>query len=244
MCVENDATYITNVPMPALHLKDLAAFADQKLKEFGLHEQGWRFQFDRARARFGCCRFDARLITVSRALALVNTEEECRDTVLHEIAHAIAGKEAGHGPVWKKACLLVGAKPVRCYNADTVRQPDPRYWAVCPRCEHRVGYFKRPATIRACRRCCVKYSGGRYDERFKLRVLDARTGQEIGHIPARASASARRPRYVGVCPKCSARYPFYRRQNFNKACGTCCRKYAGGGFDDRFRLVVSEVKPA
>jgi predicted SprT family Zn-dependent metalloprotease len=229
--------------MFSLHLKTLATFADQKLKEFGLHEQGWRFQFDRARTRFGCCRFDARLITVSRALALANSEVECRDTVLHEIAHAIAGKEAGHGPAWKQACRLSGATPVRCYNSDAVKQPDPAYWAECPHCDHRVGYFKKPVTIRACRHCCVKYSGGRYDERFRLRVLDARTGQEISQDSSRKSVPVRQPRYVGTCPKCSARYPFYRVQNFNKACGACCRRYAAGKYDERFRLAVSEVKP-
>src|SRR5690606_6583187 len=118
--------------MSSGHLKTLAAFADEKLKAFGLYEQGWRFQFDRGRARFGCCRFDSKLITVSRALPLVNDEAECRDPVRHEIAHAIAGREAGHGPAWKDACRLVGAKPVRCYDTDAVRQPEPNYWAACP----------------------------------------------------------------------------------------------------------------
>jgi hypothetical protein len=37
-----------------------------------------------------------------------------RNTMLHEIAHAIAGHAAGHGPVWRAAARKVGATPERC----------------------------------------------------------------------------------------------------------------------------------
>ena len=33
------------------------------------------------------------------------------DTILHEIAHAIAGVEAGHGPAWKAVAQRLGATP-------------------------------------------------------------------------------------------------------------------------------------
>ena len=33
------------------------------------------------------------------------------DTILHEIAHAIAGANAGHGPVWKAVAKRIGAAP-------------------------------------------------------------------------------------------------------------------------------------
>lgn len=38
---------------------------------------------------------------------------ELRDTILHEIAHAIAGIKAGHGPVWRAVARKIGAKPQR-----------------------------------------------------------------------------------------------------------------------------------
>lgn len=225
-----------------MNLDELRIFADEQLSAFGLTRQGWRFGFDRARARFGCCRYDLKSITISRTLAEANDAAECRDTVLHEIAHALAGKSAGHGPKWKRACRLVGAEPVRCYTTATVKQPDPKYWAVCPRCENRTGYFKRPRAVRACRQCCTRHNGGRYDERFRLRILDALTGEEIGQV-AHTSKGARTPLYIGTCPHCNTRYPFYRRQNFNKACGSCCRRYAGGRFDARFKLQISRIRP-
>lgn len=224
-----------------MNLKALHTFANEKLTEFGLHQQGWRFEFDRARTRFGSCRYDTKRITISRILAESNDEAECRDTVLHEIAHALAGKDAGHGAAWKKRCRLVGAKPVRCYTSEAVKQPDPDYWAVCPHCDHRVAYYKLPRKVGACVHCCKRYNGGRYDERFRMRILDARTGREVPHL-AQTKQAARAPLYVGTCPHCKTQYPFYRRQNFNKACGACCQKHAKGRFDERFKLVITDAR--
>ena len=48
---------------------------------------------------------------IGRGHALEGNEEEIRDTVLHEIAHAIAGPEAGHGPLWKATARRIGATP-------------------------------------------------------------------------------------------------------------------------------------
>ena len=74
-------------------------------------------KFGSARSQLGSYRaghrngVPVRIFTVSMALALVNSEEELRDTVLHEIAHAIAGISAGHGPEWKSVARRIGATP-------------------------------------------------------------------------------------------------------------------------------------
>ena len=49
--------------------------------------------------------------SVSRTHALGGSKEQIRDTVLHEIAHAIAGREAGHGPLWKVTARRIEATP-------------------------------------------------------------------------------------------------------------------------------------
>jgi hypothetical protein len=50
----------------------------------------WSFQFDSAKLAFGKCNFTDRVISLSRHLVELNNEAEVRDTVLHEIAHALA----------------------------------------------------------------------------------------------------------------------------------------------------------
>src|ERR1700760_1168305 len=83
---------------------------------------GWTFRFDNARRRFGSCRYGSKLITLSRPLVYLNDVEQVRDTILHEIAHALAPGDK-HGPRWRAACVKVGAIPKRCYTDDAVRSP-------------------------------------------------------------------------------------------------------------------------
>jgi predicted SprT family Zn-dependent metalloprotease len=97
---------------------------------------GWRFRFDHARRRFGCCKYREKIISLSRPLTLMNSEEQVRDTLLHEIAHALT-PGTGHGVAWKRKCLEIGANPKRCYADEEVmsppRKPAP-YRFGCPKC--------------------------------------------------------------------------------------------------------------
>ncbi len=219
------------------NLEEIWNFAYEKLREHGLADKGWTFTYDKAKVRYGCCHFDRKQITLSRYLVVLNPQEESRDTVLHELAHAFAGRAAGHGPRWKAVCEQVGANPTRCYDSDDIVQPKPHYWATCPACGGRSGLFKTPLRVRACADCCKTHGNGRYDERFKLIITDAGTGRVVS-IGGQDDDGPRNAKYVGRCPACKKEYPFYRKQNFNKACGACCKKHADGRFDERFRLKI------
>ncbi len=87
------------------------------------------------RRRFGCCNFTRRRISLSRPLTFLNDEAEVRDTILHEIAHALTPK-TGHGPAWKAMCLRIGAKPVRCFQTDEVVTPPRRPGTDADRLHH------------------------------------------------------------------------------------------------------------
>lgn len=75
--------------------------------------------------------------------------DDNRDTILHEIAHALAGPAAGHGEAWKRVCRRIGAKPNRIADLptevlkSTVKQI-ANYRAVCSNqtCSSEV-YFHR-----------------------------------------------------------------------------------------------------
>ncbi len=102
----------------------------------GLLSAGWAFGFDRARRRFGCCNLTLRHITISAPLTLLNDVDEVRDTILHEIAHALT-ENAGHGPQWKAMCVKIGAKPERCYrDAEVISPPraEAPYRIGCVQC--------------------------------------------------------------------------------------------------------------
>ena len=93
----------------AERLNGVAGMARQLMDEHGL--TGWTLAFVEAKRRLGDCHFRHRVIRISRTHALEGSEEQIRDTVLHEIAHAIAGREAAHGPLWKVTARRIGATP-------------------------------------------------------------------------------------------------------------------------------------
>lgn len=130
----------------------------------------WTFAFNRRKRAFGMCDFQKRTIYLSAVLTELNGEAEVKGTLLHEIAHALAGPGAGHGPVWRKVARAVGAKPRRCYSAEEVRQPQSRYLLVCPSCEASTPRHRRPTKFYACRSCCDRYNKGRFSKRYQLQL--------------------------------------------------------------------------
>ncbi|YCM42435.1 SprT family zinc-dependent metalloprotease [Verrucomicrobiaceae bacterium 227] len=104
-----------------------------EMKSHGLVARGWVAKLDDARKRFGVCRMGPREISLSRPLIFLNSEEEVRDTVLHEIAHALAWiryrENCGHDERWKAICVEIGARPERCFDEEVISPELP--WALC-----------------------------------------------------------------------------------------------------------------
>ena len=102
----------------AERLNGVAGMARRLMDAHGL--TGWTVAFGEARKRLGDCHFRHHVIRISRTHALEGSGEQIRDTVLHEIAHAIAGYEAGHGPLWKATARRIGATPrAKTYESQT-----------------------------------------------------------------------------------------------------------------------------
>jgi predicted SprT family Zn-dependent metalloprotease len=114
----------------------------------------WSFVFDRSRVRFGKCDYGQRRISLSRHLAQLNSEAEVRDTILHEIAHALAPRGAGHGPAWKLLARSIGCTGQRCYGQDVLR-PAPKYKGTCPSCRRVI--YRHRRTVIACGKCAPAF---------------------------------------------------------------------------------------
>jgi predicted SprT family Zn-dependent metalloprotease len=110
----------------------------------------WKFEFDRSKVRFGKCAYGTKTISLSRYLVELNAESEVRDTILHEIAHALAPRGAGHGNKWRVVAQSIGCNAMRCYGDEVVR-PIPRYKGVCPSCQRVISRHRR--NLIACGRC-------------------------------------------------------------------------------------------
>ena len=131
--------------------------AEKQIKELidkHLGDKGWCFRWDTAVRRFGACHHNFKMITLSKALVELNDWEQVKDTTLHEIAHALAGKGAGHNYLWKYWCREIGARPERCYPY-TVVQPKAKWQATCTNCGRVVNRCRKPNGI-ACGACWRK----------------------------------------------------------------------------------------
>lgn len=125
--------------------------------------EDWQFRFNRRKRGMGRCVYPkpgqpGRIELSSHYVLGDNPVESLRDTVLHEIAHALAGAAAGHGPSWREACLRVGARPERCGEAD---MPVGPWRADCPCCGKSYAMHRRPKHLARGGYYCVRPGCGK-----------------------------------------------------------------------------------
>lgn len=134
------------------------------------HLNDLRFDFDFAKTRFGKCDFNTKKISLSKNFIPLNTDLEVRDTILHEIAHALCGPKVGHGKQWKEKMVELGANPRRCFSAEEVVMPKMKYTVTCPQCNTTVQRSRK--TKIACRKCCHEKNNGRFSRKFLMEFAE------------------------------------------------------------------------
>lgn len=119
----------------------------------------WRFEFDNAKRRFGVCNFRLKKIGLSSHLVKLNDEATVRNTILHEIAHALVGRKHGHNAIWRAKAIEIGCDGERCYSRETTNTPEARYIGTCPN-GHISKRHKKPSHKRliSCGRCCNTFN--------------------------------------------------------------------------------------
>ncbi len=138
-----------------MELHDGCFLAQQLLTQHGLTEKGWRVQLDRAKRRCGQCRYRSRVISLSEFHVKNNSIEEVRDTILHEIAHALVGPGHHHNHVWQAMCVRIGAKPRRLAGENVVSVKG-RWTAQCLNCQRSYYRHRRPQQLTGYRCCACK----------------------------------------------------------------------------------------
>ena len=139
---------------PEITLKEIHEFALLEMKEYELDD--WKFGFDLAQVRGGVCKHRKKEISLSVSYCCAASREDVLDTVLHEIAHALAGFKVGHGPKWKKICKAIGCSGKvyhttihgkdrwegtcpcgRSWTRMKLSQRSKKY-AICPKCDENI----------------------------------------------------------------------------------------------------------
>ena len=141
---------------------------------------GYRFEFDTAKRRFGCCSYNRRMITLSLPLCSENLdkiETRIQNTILHEIAHALCVSVygitygRGHGANWQSIAKQIGCDGKRCYDGSTVNKPKSKYTLICDNCGSESSRHRMVYSNYACSKCCNEHNRGKYTEKFKMRVI-------------------------------------------------------------------------
>lgn len=138
----------------------------------------WSFGFDNAKTRAGLCNYTAKRITVSRYLAARYDDDEIHQVLLHEVAHALAGPRAGHGPRWRAIAIDLGYEGKRLHAGAIADELAP-WVGRCP--QGHVHYrYRKPARALACGVC---------SRRFERANVIAWERREISSATRRRAAS-------------------------------------------------------
>lgn len=142
-------------------------------------DSSWSFQWNNRKRTFGICLYTRKTIELSRLMIANQSKADIRDTILHEIAHALT-PGAQHGPEWKAMARRLGCVPKSTgRTTEKTRQKlnTVAPWAMMYQDEVIRVFHKRPT--RTIQKLPHLYLTGRRDETIgKLRIV--RNPQYVG----------------------------------------------------------------
>ncbi|MDX2376652.1 SprT-like domain-containing protein [Microbacterium sp. LRZ72] len=143
-------------------------------------DESWSFGFDNAKRRAGLCDFTRKRISVSRYLAARYDDDTNQQTLLHEVAHAMAGASVGHGPEWKRTARALGYTGGTTHRGETATELAP-WVGTCP-AGHTAYRYRRPARAMSCVACAP-----RFDKRhlFRWQRREITTAERLAALAPR-----------------------------------------------------------
>ncbi len=88
---------------------------------------GWCFFFGSEGQEGAMTWHDHKVIEFSKIYFKRNNTRWCKDTILHEIAHALVGYHCGHRSVWQSVCLQIGADPQEFMDDSSIKSVHPKF---------------------------------------------------------------------------------------------------------------------
>lgn len=144
-----------------MNLFDAGILAKQLISQY---VPEYTLQWNNHKNTYGSCVPASKTIFLSRPLTQLCDENTVRDTIMHEIAHALHPKD-GHGREWQMQMIRFGLEPRRLCNAEIDKSSIANWEAKCFNCSKVVHMIRKPRIERSCKTCS---SGGKFDDRHVL----------------------------------------------------------------------------
>lgn len=118
----------------------------------------WKIAWTRAKKTHGLCNYTTKTLSFSSAAWAVISEDDAYETVLHEIAHALAGSLAGHGPRWVAQYRALGGKGGQYVSkaASEAVKATAAWQGKCPKCSKVTAQHRAPLRVKACS-CGIRF---------------------------------------------------------------------------------------
>ena len=136
----------------------------------------WTFGFDNAKTRVGLCNFSRKRISVSRYLATRDEDDDVHKTLLHVVAHALAGPRAAHGPRWRAIAQEIAYDGIRTHDGEIATEFAP-WIGLCPS-GHEHHRYRVPSRPLACSRCARQFDGTNLID-WRRRAISARPASTL-----------------------------------------------------------------
>lgn len=111
-------------------------------------------------------------IGISLAMTVEHGEAEFMETLLHEIGHM---KHRDHSPAFYALIRSLGASGKKAPLTRLLEKKRQNFVLTrypveveCPQCKTRSRFKTRRVLQYACRKCCDRFAGGKFDVRFKF----------------------------------------------------------------------------
>ena len=153
-----------------MDLKQAESLAIRLMSEHGILDMGYHFAWNNKKRAAGTCSYRKKQIQLSKPLTTYSILEDVTDTILHEIAHALAGYSAGHGYEWQRVAKSIGCNANKYYDEKNKKSTADafkiiaKYKAVCEGCGKESFKNRMPKRRFACSTCCK----GVWNENFIL----------------------------------------------------------------------------
>ena len=131
------------------------ALGEAGIRRF-LDAKKWTFDFDNGKRRAGLCNYTDHRITISKHLVGIHTIDESLQVLAHEIAHALTGKNEGHGKKWLATAKSIGYRAEKFSGNEIARERAP-WVGACP-AGHEHFRYRKPTRALACGLCSRKFS--------------------------------------------------------------------------------------